>query len=62
MAYVPNLTQYPSASKQNNNDNGDIHMTEGTVEEEKKCTQPDRTSDRVAKKTKRVDWEKNEDT
>jgi hypothetical protein len=37
-------------------------MSEGTVEEEKKCTQSNRTSDHVAKKTKRVDWEKNEDT
>jgi hypothetical protein len=36
-------------------------MSEGTVEEEKKSTQPDRTSDHESKKTKRVNWEKNED-
>ena len=36
-------------------------MTEGTVEEEKKSIQPDRTSEHVAKKAKRVKWEEKED-
>ncbi len=61
MAYVPKLTQTPNASQQNNNDSGDTRMTEGTVEEEKKCTQPDRTRGHAVKKTKRVNWKKNED-
>ncbi len=52
VAYVPKPTQTPSASQRNDNDSGDTHMSEGTVEEEKKSTQPDRTSERVAKKAK----------
>ena len=60
VAYVPKPTQTPTATQRNSNDSGDTHMTEGTVEEEKKSTQPDRTSDHVAKKAKRVKWEEKE--
>ena len=61
MAYVPKPTQTPSVTQQNSNDSGDTHMTEGTVEEEKKFTQPDNASEQVAKKAKRVKWEEKED-
>ena len=61
MAYVPKPTQTPSATQRNNNDDGDTQMTEGTVEEEKKSTQPDRASEHVAKKAKRVKREGEED-
>ena len=54
VAYVPKPTQTPSATQQNSNDSGDTHMAEGTVEEEKKCTQPDNANEHVAKKAKRV--------
>ena len=61
VAYVPKPTQTPSAPQWNDNDSGDTHMSEGTVEEEKKSTQSDRTSERVTKKTKRVKREGEED-
>ena len=61
MAYVPKPTQTPNAPQRNDNDSGDTQMSEGTVEEEKKSTQPDRTSERVAKKAKRVKREGEED-
>jgi len=36
-------------------------MTEGTAEEEKRCTQPGRTSVHVVKEAKRVKWVEKED-
>ena len=61
VAYIPKPTQTPSAPQRNDNDSGDIHMSEGTVEEEKKSTQPDRTSERVTRNAKRVKREGEED-
>ena len=61
VAYVPKPTQTPSAPQRNSNDSGDTHMTEGTAEEEKKCTQPGRASVHVAKEAKRVKWAEKED-
>jgi hypothetical protein len=45
MAYVQKPTQIPVATKLDSNISGDTRMSEGTAEEEKKSTQPDRTSD-----------------
>ena len=61
VAYVPKPTQTPSAPQRNVNDSGDTHMTEGTVEEEKKSTQPNRTSEHVTKRAKRVKRDGEED-
>jgi len=61
VAYVPKPTQTTSATQQNSNDSGDTHMTEATVEKEKKYTQPDRASVHVVKEAKRVKWAEKED-
>ena len=61
VAYVPKPTQTPSAPQRNSNDSDDTHMTEGTVEEEKKSTQPNRTSEHVTKRAKRVKRDGEED-
>ena len=59
MAYVPKPTHNPNVAVQQNNDYGtissDTHMHDATTEEEKKCSNPGKTVNRMGD-TKKVTW------
>ena len=61
VAYVPKPTHNPNAATNRNNDNGnessDTHMHDATAEEEKKCSNPDKTIIHTGD-TKKVTWAK----
>ena len=46
---------------QEDNNNGDVNMEDGTAEEEKECTHPNRTNNQVNNSEKRVDLKKERD-
>ena len=61
VAYVPKPTHNPNAATNRNNDNGndsnDTNMHDATAEEEKKCSNPDKTIIHTGD-TKKVTWAK----
>ena len=59
VAYVPKPTHNPNTAANRNNDNGndtsDTHMHDAIAEEEKKCSNPDKTINHMGG-TKKVTW------